>query len=296
LQLFIGQQWSVPSDPAYRSAFSPPASSSNTSSAHQNGQRLLVRVDEILSRTPDGEAITRPLDSRLVDITKKSKYVTFDITPAVQRWQGSPTENHGLEVVLLTPNGHPLVWEFFSQDGLDLHVVNPIRRRRVRRAAAINETATSTVATSTEWSSASASRQPLALVYSDDAKTVKARSKGRSPARGQSGGGQRRNQCRRYPLNVDFTDIGWNEWILAPPNYNAYFCMGECHFPLPDHLNTTNHATVQSLVHNANIGAVPKPCCVPTELSPISLLYMDEYEKIVLKNYQDMVIEGCGCR
>jgi bone morphogenetic protein 2/4 len=35
---------------------------------------------------------------------------------------------------------------------------------------------------------------------------------------------------------------------------------------------------------------------VPTELSPISMLYLDEYEKVVLKNYENMVVEGCGCR
>lgn len=34
--------------------------------------------------------------------------------------------------------------------------------------------------------------------------------------------------------------------------------------------------------------------CVPTELSAISMLYLDENEKVVLKNYQDMVVEGCG--
>ena len=41
---------------------------------------------------------------------------------------------------------------------------------------------------------------------------------------------------------------------------------------------------------------VPRACCVATDLSSISMLYLDEYEKVVLKNYENMVIEGCGCR
>ena len=41
---------------------------------------------------------------------------------------------------------------------------------------------------------------------------------------------------------------------------------------------------------------VPRACCVPTELSSISMLYIDEYDKVVLKNYHDMVVEACGCR
>ncbi len=102
--------------------------------------------------------------------------------------------------------------------------------------------------------------------------------------------------CKRHSLYVDFAEVGWNDWIVAPPGYNAQFCHGECPFPLADHLNATNHAIVQTMVNSVNPSAVPRACCVPTELSPISMLYLDEYEKVVLKNYENMVVEGCGCR
>ncbi|KAL2096060.1 hypothetical protein ACEWY4_008208 [Coilia grayii] len=104
-----------------------------------------------------------------------------------------------------------------------------------------------------------------------------------------------RARCRRHPLYVDFKDVGWNKWIVAPSGYDAYFCLGECRFPLADHMNSSSHAMVQTLVNSVN-GAVPKACCVPTELSPIAMLYLDQHERVVLKNYQDMVVEGCGCR
>lgn len=104
------------------------------------------------------------------------------------------------------------------------------------------------------------------------------------------------SHCKRHSLYVDFTEVGWNDWIVAPPGYDAHFCHGECIFPLADHLNATNHAIVQTMVNSMNPSAVPRACCVPTELSPISMLYLDEYEKVVLKNYENMVVEGCGCR
>jgi len=85
-------------------------------------------------------------------------------------------------------------------------------------------------------------------------------------------------------------------WIVAPDGYNAYYCQGDCNFPLAHHLNSTNHAIVQTLVNSVDPTAVPKACCVPTELSAISMLYLDEWDKVVLKNYQDMVVEACGCR
>ncbi|XP_067103066.1 bone morphogenetic protein 16 [Osmerus mordax] len=104
-----------------------------------------------------------------------------------------------------------------------------------------------------------------------------------------------RARCRRHPLYVDFKDVGWDKWIVAPSGYDAYFCLGECRFPLADHMNSSSHAMVQTLVNSVN-GAVPKACCVPTSLSPIALLYLDRQDHVVLKNYQDMVVEGCGCR
>lgn len=104
-----------------------------------------------------------------------------------------------------------------------------------------------------------------------------------------------RSRCRRHPFYVDFKDVGWNKWIIAPPGYDAFFCLGECRFPLADHMNSSSHAMVQTLLNSVN-GAVPRACCVPTALSPIALLYLDQEDHVVLKNYQDMVVEGCGCR
>lgn len=104
-----------------------------------------------------------------------------------------------------------------------------------------------------------------------------------------------KNRCRRHNLYVDFNDVGWHKWIIAPSGYDAFFCLGECRFPLANHMNSSSHAMVQTLVNSVN-GAVPRACCVPTSLSPIALLYLDSQDRVVLKNYQDMVVEGCGCR
>jgi len=97
-------------------------------------------------------------------------------------------------------------------------------------------------------------------------------------------------------MYVDFSEIGWDDWIVAPPGYEAFYCAGDCPFYLPDYLNTTNHAIVQSLIHSVDARLTPRPCCVPTELSPMSMLYVDNDENVVLKNYQEMVVEACGCR
>lgn len=40
------------------------------------------------------------------------------------------------------------------------------------------------------------------------------------------------------------------DWIIAPEGYAAYYCEGECAFPLNSYMNATNHAIVQTLVSN----------------------------------------------
>uniref|UniRef100_A0A3Q2XIN1 Bone morphotic protein 7 n=1 Tax=Hippocampus comes TaxID=109280 RepID=A0A3Q2XIN1_HIPCM len=101
--------------------------------------------------------------------------------------------------------------------------------------------------------------------------------------------------CKKRELYVSFRDLGWQDWIIAPEGYAAYYCEGECAFPLNSYMNATNHAIVQTLVHFINPGTVPKPCCAPTQLHGISVLYFDDSSNVILKKYRNMVVRACGC-
>ncbi|XP_076241600.1 LOW QUALITY PROTEIN: uncharacterized protein LOC143183773 [Calliopsis andreniformis] len=118
-----------------------------------------------------------------------------------------------------------------------------------------------------------------------------------------SGRRRRRNSCRRRSLYVDFALIAYDEWVVAPPGYEAYQCAGKCFYPFGDHLSPTKHAIVQTLVHGAlqNVESSNKPvgraCCVPTRLAPTSLLYLDASGTLTYQyGYEDMVVAECGCR
>ncbi|XP_035232681.1 bone morphogenetic protein 6-like, partial [Stegodyphus dumicola] len=101
--------------------------------------------------------------------------------------------------------------------------------------------------------------------------------------------------CQRWTLYVSFRDLGWQDWIIAPDGYGAYYCYGRCYFPLNAHMNATNHAIVQALVHFTNPTMAPKPCCAPTQLSAITVLYFDDNSNVILKKYKNMVVKSCGC-
>ncbi|KAJ8288730.1 hypothetical protein COCON_G00013890 [Conger conger] len=104
------------------------------------------------------------------------------------------------------------------------------------------------------------------------------------------------NVCKPRRLYIDFKDVGWQDWIIAPQGYMANYCHGECPFPLSESLNGTNHAILQTLVHSLDSAGTPQPCCVPIKLSPISMLYYDNNDNVVLRHYEDMIVDECGCR
>ncbi|XP_037660686.1 growth/differentiation factor 10 [Choloepus didactylus] len=103
--------------------------------------------------------------------------------------------------------------------------------------------------------------------------------------------------CARRYLKVDFADIGWNEWIVSPKSFDAYYCAGACEFPMSKVVRPSNHATIQSIVRAVGIvPGIPEPCCVPDKMNSLGVLFLDENRNVVLKVYPNMSVETCACR
>ncbi|XP_020488797.1 growth/differentiation factor 8 [Labrus bergylta] len=96
------------------------------------------------------------------------------------------------------------------------------------------------------------------------------------------------SRCCRYPLTVDFEDFGW-DWIIAPKRYKANYCSGECDYM---HLQKYPHT---HLVNKANPRGTAGPCCTPTKMSPINMLYFNRKEQIIYGKIPSMVVDRCGC-
>ncbi|XP_011346998.2 protein decapentaplegic [Ooceraea biroi] len=241
-------------------------------SAADGPKRGRILVYDIMRPGKKGcsQPILRLIDSKVINATKNAS-ISLDVHPAVVRWLQNHRDNHGLLI----------------------HVTGALARARehvrLRRAA-------------DEHKDAWVVSRPMLFTYMDDGRYKMASAnqimdrRARRAALRKNRRKDGRENCRRHPLYVDFADVGWNDWIVAPPGYDAFYCHGDCPFPLADHLNSTNHAIVQTLVYSTKPSMVPKACCVPTALSSISMLYLDEENKVVLKNYQDMAVLGCGCR
>ncbi|XP_071108054.1 nodal homolog [Haliotis cracherodii] len=105
----------------------------------------------------------------------------------------------------------------------------------------------------------------------------------------------KREGCHVYDFDVDFNTIGWGQWIIHPKRFNSKVCYGSCPSPIDIRYKPTNHAMLQSLMRTKRSNSAPVPCCVPTKLKALSMLYF-EYDEIVVRHHEDMIADECGCR
>jgi len=293
-----------------------------------------LQVFEIMKPvTKDAEPISRLIDVHDI-IVQNSTWVSLDVRPAVSKWKSKPRTNHGLEIRLVphknNPSSSPLkhvrlrrsleatedVWNVerpllvtYTDDGKSSFS----RPRRSTDTTNSSDTSDKRETSKSDKPRKKGRRCPKGPEGRScrkrrkerkrkqaERRKIKEEKKKRIKEKKKNPEGRKRpghkNLCQRKPLYVDFKDVGWNDWIVAPLGYPAFYCDGNCPFPLSDNLNATNHAIVQTLVNSVDAKAVPTACCVPTTLSSISMLYLDEFDKTILKQYDDMVVEGCGCR
>ncbi|XP_031148664.1 anti-dorsalizing morphogenic protein [Sander lucioperca] len=245
-----------------------------------------VSVYQLLDTSKNNKTQDKKLlSSRLIPV-HSAGWEVFTITQAVRSWMIDEGSNMGLHVVVRTLGG------------------SQMDQKLIRFASGRNH---------------HQSKQPMLVLFTDDGRrrstslesidpndTTAISSLPQAPMSGPSSRSTRSLDyseeegvslpCQRLPLYVDFEEIGWSGWIVSPRGYNAYHCKGSCPFPLGQNMRPTNHATVQSIINALKlIKGIEKPCCVPDKLFSINLLYFDDAENVVLKQYNDMVAGSCGC-
>ncbi|XP_053873010.1 bone morphogenetic protein 6 [Malaclemys terrapin pileata] len=243
-------------------------------------QTFLISIYQVLQEHQNRDSDLFLLDTRAVWASEEG-WLEFDITATSNMWVMNPQHNMGLQLSVVTRDGlnvnpraagligrngpydkQPFMVAFFKVSEVHVRTTRSAtsRRRQQNRNRSTQSQDVSRVSSVTDYNSS-------------DLKTA----------------------CRKHELFVSFQDLGWQDWIIAPKGYAANYCDGECSFPLNAHMNATNHAIVQTLVHLMNPEYVPKPCCAPTKLNAISVLYFDDNSNVILKKYRNMVVRACGC-
>ncbi|XP_078386644.1 bone morphogenetic protein 2-like [Cetorhinus maximus] len=241
----------------------------------------LCRVD--LCELLDGSGVRGSLISSKTVPLYTEGWEVFPVTRTVWKWVRNSSSNHGLMIITSIPAGNSLhlspVRFAKSSSRQDSPYPFLVLFTHDRRRGTPKNSRTSLLT--------GEGPTPIAAPQAPRSRKVRA-----VPVLATG----RLLPCQKHPLYVDFEQIGWSTWIISPRGYSAYYCKGSCPFPLGQSFKATNHATVQSIVHALKLSKqVGTPCCVPDRLHSINLLYFDNEENVVLKQYDDMVAVSCGC-
>ncbi|XP_020338780.1 bone morphogenetic protein 7 isoform X1 [Oncorhynchus kisutch] len=246
-------------------------------------ETLHVSVYQVLQEPSDSDDYLFLLDTRVVWAAEEG-WLVFDITATSNQWVVNPDQNLGLQLALESMDGqsvNPRLVGLLEGSGpqdkqpfmVAFFKATEVRLRSVRSAHGH------------KGRNPNRSKKPKTPQDALKVAEAAAETLSTDPKQG----------CKKHELYVSFRDLGWQDWIIAPEGYAAYYCQGECAFPLNSYMNATNHAIVQTLVHFINPETVPKPCCAPTQLHGISVLYFDDSSNVILKKYRNMVVRTCGC-
>ncbi|XP_055508059.1 bone morphogenetic protein 7b [Leucoraja erinacea] len=243
-------------------------------------ETFLITIYQVLEEHMESESDLFPLDSRTIWAAEEG-WLVFDITATSNHWVVNPKNNLGLQLFVQTTTGQS---------------VNPKTAGIIGRFGPQNKQPFMVVFfKATEIHIRSARSAGGKQKNQSRSKSSKGQDSLRATGLTENSSSDQQQACMKHELYVSFRDLGWQDWIIAPEGYAAFYCEGECSFPLNSYMNATNHAIVQTLVHLINPENVPKPCCAPTQLNAISVLYFDDSSNVILKKYRNMVVRACGC-
>ncbi|KAI8509384.1 negative regulation of growth hormone receptor signaling pathway [Branchiostoma belcheri] len=208
--------------------------------------------------------LKRLIESRTTSVLQTG-WEKVDVTAAVQSWMTSPEKNYGIEVVC---EHEPLddVMTFYGTD----------RDSDVRRPAETDDPDV---------------LAPRLIVLTQEVKSSQREKRSYEPEDCQVDDGETR--CCRYPLYVNFTEIGWGDWIVAPEGFNVFYCNGTCPYR---YKSANEHSLIKSTLHHLNPDS-PQPCCVAKRLSPLSVLNYDDSDppQLIVTPLNNIVVDQCAC-
>ncbi|XP_069553161.1 growth/differentiatio [Brachyistius frenatus] len=104
------------------------------------------------------------------------------------------------------------------------------------------------------------------------------------------------SDCALYDFRVRFSQLKFDHWIVFPPKYNPRYCRGICPRTIGYIYGSPVHTMVQNIIYRELDSSVPRPSCVPSHYSPLSVMILEEDGSYVYKEFDDMIATRCTCR
>ncbi|KAK7867409.1 hypothetical protein R5R35_003838 [Gryllus longicercus] len=134
------------------------------------------------------------------------------------------------------------------------------------------------------------SQRPFLVVHTDSIATKRVRRRALDCV------GDTVGQCCKQKFYVNFTHLGWDDWIIAPRGYYANYCQGDCGgvHRTPDTYQNY-HTHVMEEIRKVDPLSGMQPCCAPLKFSSMSLIYFSPDSNIIKRDLPKMVVDECGC-
>lgn len=104
------------------------------------------------------------------------------------------------------------------------------------------------------------------------------------------------SDCALYDFKVRFSQLKLDHWIVFPPKYNPRYCRGICPRTMGFIYGSPVHTMVQNIIYEKLDSSVPRPSCIPSHYSPLSVMILEEDGSYAHKEFEDMVATRCTCR
>ena len=100
-----------------------------------------------------------------------------------------------------------------------------------------------------------------------------------------------KTSCCRKSLKVDFKLLNWDNWVMAPSSYNAYYCDGNCS---KGNSFDNKHTGILKAIAEKTRRKDIKVCCSPKKYSSLDLLYVHN-GNLVRRVIDNMIVDECWC-
>ncbi|XP_068441749.1 growth/differentiatio [Clinocottus analis] len=104
------------------------------------------------------------------------------------------------------------------------------------------------------------------------------------------------SDCALYNFSVRFSQLKLDHWIVYPPKYNPRYCRGICPRTISYIYGSPVHTMVQNIIYDKLNSPVPRPSCVPSHYSRLSVMMFEEDGSYAYKEFEDMIATRCTCR
>jgi len=95
--------------------------------------------------------------------------------------------------------------------------------------------------------------------------------------------------CCLHQFYMNFTQIGWDNWIIAPRGYMAGYCTGYCS-------NVASSSSSSDTLHARLLGdSTPPFICAPTSFDTLNIVYAVAERQLHSKRLFALKPVACGC-